>query len=205
MNRLSGKTAAITGGDQGIGRAIVERLAQEGADIAFCYRKNKSGADEVSAAITALGRKSAAIQCDVGNIAEGQSFITQAISQLGKIDILVNNAGLERRANFWEVTEADYDAVLNVSLKGVFFITQAFVNHRKRWSSDSWQEYLAAGATDAEVAELRQCTHTGRPLGTREFVHSLEQVTQRRLAPQKGGRYRSALDHRAQTALPFEK
>ena len=134
-NRLEGKTAAITGGDQGIGRGIVERLAQEGADIAFCYRKNKSGADEVSAAVKAQGRKAAALQCDVANIAEGQKFIADAISQLGKIDILVNNAGRERRADFWDVTEADFDAVLNVNLKGGFFITQAFVNHRRQANS----------------------------------------------------------------------
>ena len=134
-NRLEGKTAAITGGDQGIGRGIVERLAQEGADIAFCYRKNQAGADEVSAAVKAQGRRAVALQCDVANIAEGQKFIADAVSQLGKIDILVNNAGLERRADFWDVTEADFDAVLNVNLKGVFFITQAFVNHRRQAGS----------------------------------------------------------------------
>jgi len=133
--RLEGKVVAVTGGDQGIGRGIVERLAQEGADIAFCYRKNKSGADEVAAAVQAQGRKAAAIQCDVGNIAEGQKFIAEAVSQLGAIDILVNNAGLERRADFWDVTEADFDAVLNVNLKGVFFMTQAFVNHRRQANS----------------------------------------------------------------------
>ena len=130
--RLSGKVVAITGGDQGIGRGIVERLAQEGADVAFCYRKNKAGADEVVAAVTALGRKAAAIQCDVGSVADGQKFIAEAVSHLGKVDILINNAGLERRADFWDVTEADYDAVLNVNLKGVFFIAQAFVNHRRQ-------------------------------------------------------------------------
>jgi glucose 1-dehydrogenase len=129
-NRLEGKTAAITGGDQGIGRAIAERLAQEGANIAFCYRSNKAGADETVTAITSVGRKASAIQADVGKVAEGQKFIGDAVAQLGKIDILVNNAGLERHADFWDATEADYDAVLNVNLKGLFFITQAFVKHR---------------------------------------------------------------------------
>jgi glucose 1-dehydrogenase len=129
-NRLDGKVAAITGGDQGIGRAIAERLAKEGADIAICYRANKAGADEVVAGIQASGRKAAAFQCDVGKVADGQKFITDAAAQLGKIDILVNNAGLEKHADFWDATEADYDAVLNVNLKGLFFITQAFVKHR---------------------------------------------------------------------------
>jgi glucose 1-dehydrogenase len=127
---LEGKIAAITGGDQGIGRAIVERLAQEGADIALCYRANKTGAEEVVAAVQAAGRKATAIQADVGKVADGQRFITEAVTQLGRVDILVNNAGLERRADFWDVTEQDYDTVLNVNLKGPFFVTQAFVKHR---------------------------------------------------------------------------
>ncbi len=128
--RLEGKTAAITGGDQGIGRAIAERLAREGADIAICYRSNKAGADEVIDGIQASGRKAAAIQCDAGKTADGQRFVSETVTALGKIDILVNNAGLERHADFWDVTEEDYDAVLNVNLKGLFFITQAFVKHR---------------------------------------------------------------------------
>jgi len=129
-NRLNGKVAAVTGGDQGIGRAIVERLAQEGADIALCYRSNKAGADEVVSVLQKMGRKAAAIQCDVGKVADGQKFISDAVAALGRLDILVNNAGLERRADFWDVTEQDYDTVLNVNLKGPFFVTQAFVKHR---------------------------------------------------------------------------
>jgi glucose 1-dehydrogenase len=128
-NRLDGKIAAVTGGDQGIGRAIVERLAQEGADIALCYRSNKAGADEVAGVVQGLGRRAAAIQCDVGKVADGQRFIAEAVSALGPLDILVNNAGLERSADFWDVTEQDYDTVLDVNLKGPFFVTQAFVKH----------------------------------------------------------------------------
>ena len=131
-NRLEGKVAAITGGDQGIGRGIVERFAREGADIALCYRSNKAGADEVVADVQKLGRKAAAFQADVGKVDQGQKFITDAVAALGRIDILVNNAGLERRADFWDVTEADYDLVLDVNLKGPFFVTQAFVNHRRQ-------------------------------------------------------------------------
>src|SRR5450432_1203402 len=129
-DRLEGKSIAITGGDQGIGRAIAERLAQDGADVAICYRANQAGANEVVAGIQKLGRRAAAIQCDVGKIADGQRFIAEAAQQLGKLDILINNAGLERRADFWDVTEEDFDTVLDVNLKGPFFVTQAFVKHR---------------------------------------------------------------------------
>ncbi len=129
-NRLEGKVAAVTGGDQGIGRAIVERLSAEGADVVLCFRSNKAGADEVVAAVQEGGRKAVAVQCDVGKVAEGQRFIEDGVRQLGPIEILVNNAGLERRADFWDVTEQDYDTVLDVNLKGPFFVTQAFVKHR---------------------------------------------------------------------------
>src|SRR6267142_2585596 len=129
-NRLAGKVVAITGGSQGIGLAIAERFANEGADISFCYRSNKAGADEGVQNIRKTGRKVAPFQYDVSSVSEGQKFIADTAAQFGKIDVLVNNAGLERRADFWDATEADYDAVMNVNLKGVFFITQAFVKNR---------------------------------------------------------------------------
>jgi len=129
--KLQGKTALVTGGDQGIGHGIALRLAQEGADVAIGFRSNKKGADETVAAIQAEGVKGAAIQGDVGKVADGINLVTQAVAQMGKLDVLVNNAGLERRADFWDVTETDFDTVINVNLKGVFFITQAFVRHLK--------------------------------------------------------------------------
>jgi glucose 1-dehydrogenase len=129
-NRLQGKVVAITGASQGIGLAIAQRFAEEGADISFCYRSNKAGADEVVANIQKTGRKVAGFQYDVSSVSDGQKFIADTAAQFGKIDVLVNNAGLERRADFWDATEADYDAVMNVNLKGLFFITQAFVKNR---------------------------------------------------------------------------
>ena len=129
-NRLQGKVVAITGASQGIGLAIAEKFAAEGADIAFCYRANKAGADDVVASIQKLGRKCIGFQCDIGSVPDGQKFIADVGAQFGQIDVLVNNAGLERRADFWDTTEADFDAVINVNLKGLFFITQAFVKQR---------------------------------------------------------------------------
>ena len=132
-NRLTGKVAAVTGGDQGIGRAIAQRLACEGADVAICYRRNKAGADEVISDITtATKNRAVAFQADVGKVSEGQRFIEEAVSALGKLDILVNNAGLEKGQDFWDVTEDDFDAVLNVNLKGMFFVTQAAVRHLRQ-------------------------------------------------------------------------
>lgn len=134
-NRLEGKVAIITGGDEGIGRAIALRMAAEGADVGFCYRKNRAGADEVTALIAngevgiGTGRRSQAWQADVSDTEQSRRFIASAFDYFGTVDILVNNAGLERRANFWEMSEQDYDLVVNVNLKGVFFVAQAVVQH----------------------------------------------------------------------------
>jgi glucose 1-dehydrogenase len=135
-NRLEGKVAIITGGDQGIGRGIALRFAAEGADIVFSYRANRAGAEEVVSRITGADtgtgtrRKAKAFQEDFNDAAQAHKFIAVLCDHFGKADILVNNAGLERRADFWEVSEQDYDLVLNVNLKAVFFITQAVV---RRW------------------------------------------------------------------------
>lgn len=128
--RLAGKVAVVTGGDQGIGRAIALRLAAEGADIAFCYRRNREGAEQVVGEISKLSRNTASFAADLGDVSQARRFIDQAFDRFGAAHILVNNAGVEKRADFWEVTEEDYDRVLNVDLKGVFFTTQAIV---RRW------------------------------------------------------------------------
>ncbi len=129
-NRLQGKVVAITGGNQGIGLGIAQRFVQEGAAVSICYLSDKAGTESVLSGLQANNAKAIAVQADISKLADGQRFIEQTASQLGEIDILINNAGVERRANFWEVTEADYDFVLNVNLKGLFFITQAFVKHQ---------------------------------------------------------------------------
>jgi glucose 1-dehydrogenase len=133
--RLEGKVAIVTGGDQGIGRAIALRLAAEGADIAFCYHTNRAGAQEVvnrieGAADARTGRRALALQADISDTAQARTFITSAFDRFGSADVLVNDAGLERRADFWEANEQDYDRVLNLNLKGVFFTAQAVV---RRW------------------------------------------------------------------------
>jgi glucose 1-dehydrogenase len=140
--RLEGKVAIVTGGDEGIGEGIALRLAAEGADVAFCYRKNRTGAEEVVNKITggsssaATGRKALALQADISDTAQVTNFITNVFERFGTADILVNNSGLERRADFWEVTEQDYDLVLNVNLKGAFFTTQAVA---RQWLSAKTQ------------------------------------------------------------------
>src|SRR4029077_8317879 len=115
--RLEGKVAAITGGNQGIGLGIAQRFIQEGAAVSICYLSDKPGTEKIVEGLRASGAKATSIQADVSKLADGQRFVEETARQLGEIDVLINNAGVERRANFWEVSEADYDFVLNVNLK----------------------------------------------------------------------------------------
>jgi glucose 1-dehydrogenase len=128
--KLIGKKALVTGSSQGIGQAIALRLAEEGADVIINYATHPETAEETVQSVLKLGRRSAAIQADIGKVDAAQRMVQQSVEALDGLDILVNNAGVEKRASFWEVTEADYDLVLNINLKGAFFATQAFVRHR---------------------------------------------------------------------------
>ncbi|MCX8493398.1 MAG: glucose 1-dehydrogenase [Chthoniobacterales bacterium] len=127
--KLQGKTALVTGSAQGIGQAIAIRLAQEGADIIVDDRALGQSAQETADAITALGRRVHMIQGDLANTEDDRRVIAEGVEKMGKIDILVNNAGVEKHADFWDVTEKDFDFVLQINLRGTFFITQDFVNH----------------------------------------------------------------------------
>jgi glucose 1-dehydrogenase len=126
-NRLAGKVAIVTGSSSGIGQSIAIRLASEGAHVVVDYRSHPEGAEETKAQIESAGGAAILVKADVSKLSDTQNLVGQAWQQLGRCDILVNNAGIEKEAAFWDVTEEDYDAVLDVNLKGAFFLTQAFV------------------------------------------------------------------------------
>jgi glucose 1-dehydrogenase len=125
--KLQGRNALVTGSDQGIGQAIALKLAEEGADVAVNYRKNQQGGEETADQIRKMGRRSAAIQADVGHIPEGRKLVDDAIAAIGPLHILVNNAGIEKRASFLDVSEEDYRAVIEVNMTAPFFLAQTFV------------------------------------------------------------------------------
>lgn len=125
--RLSGKTALVTGSSSGIGQAIAIRLGQEGAAVAVNYRGSAGGAEETRKQIEDAGGRAIVLQGDVAKMADIERLLDETWKQLGGCDILVNNAGVEKGANFWEVTEEDYDTVLDVNLKGPFFLAAGFV------------------------------------------------------------------------------
>ena len=123
---LSGRVAAVTGANTGIGRAIAEALAGAGADIAAIGRSDPA---ETLAAIKALGRRGVWIKADFGAKPDHSAVIGEVVGKLGGLHILVNNAGTIRRNNSIDFTEADWDAVIDVNLKSVFFLSQAAARH----------------------------------------------------------------------------
>lgn len=129
MNRFENKIALITGSTQGIGLACALRLASEGADIIINGRKYDDQAEDAVRQINAMGRRASFIEADISRQEEVTSLITKSVAVYGQLDILVNNAGVEKNHIFWEITEEEYDLVMNTNFKGVFFLTQAFVNY----------------------------------------------------------------------------
>src|SRR5438105_8795812 len=119
---FSAKVAIVTGGSRGIGRAIVQALAREGAKVAFTYVQNKVAADEI-----ANGDTIVAFQADVANFDQAKDLVKQVKEKFGRIDILVNNAGITRDKLLLMMSEKDWDDVLDTNLKGVFNLTKPAV------------------------------------------------------------------------------
>jgi 3-oxoacyl-[acyl-carrier protein] reductase len=125
MIDLTGKSAVVTGGSRGIGRAIVLRLAQQGADVAFSYKGNEAAAKETAAEVEKLGRKAVPIQGDATDPAAADALVKAALEAFGKVDILVNNAGITRDDLIMRMTPEMFREVLETNLFGAFYATKA--------------------------------------------------------------------------------
>jgi NAD(P)-dependent dehydrogenase (short-subunit alcohol dehydrogenase family) len=127
------KIALVTGASRGLGRNMAIALARKGVDVIGTFHNNKAEADAGAAEIEALGRKAATFQLDTGRIADFASFaakVKQALAEgwsRSNFDYLINNAGIGIRSPFAETTEADFDRLMNIHLKGVFFLTQTLL------------------------------------------------------------------------------
>lgn len=127
MQRLKDHIAVITGSSSGIGQGIAVRFAEEGARVVINYIGHPDGADSTLDTIRKAGGEAVICKADVTSMSDIRTLIDIAWQTWGGCDILVNNAGMDKEADFCDVTEADYDEVLNVNLKGPFFLTQYFV------------------------------------------------------------------------------
>ncbi len=123
--RLSEKSAVVTGGGRGVGRAISLAFAKEGADVVINYATRAESADAVVTEIQKVGQKAVAVRGNVANKEDCERIIKTAVDHFGKIDILVNNAGISRPAMLHKMTEEQWDEVVDIHLKGAFLCTQA--------------------------------------------------------------------------------
>jgi 3-oxoacyl-[acyl-carrier protein] reductase len=119
---FSGKIAIVTGGSRGIGRAIVQALAREGARVVFTYSQNQAQADEIANGDTVV-----ALQADVGNFEQAKNLVKQVKERFGRVDILVNNAGITRDKLIALMSEKDWDDVIDTNLKGMFNVTKPVI------------------------------------------------------------------------------
>ena len=122
---FAGKTAVVTGGSRGLGRAVCLELAAGGANVVLCYAGNEAAANETVAACEALGARAVAVRCDVADSAQVKTLMDTALQTFGRIDILVNNAGITRDGLLMMMKEDDFDAVIDTNLKGAFLCMKA--------------------------------------------------------------------------------
>jgi len=127
MQGLQGKVAIVTGGGSGIGQGIAKRLGCDGAKVIIDYIGSEAGADDTRQAIEACGSQGEVVLADVTKMADVRHLVDAAWERFGGADILVNNAGMEKRSDFWDTPEEDFDKVMAVNLRGPFFLSQAFV------------------------------------------------------------------------------
>ena len=128
---LKGKTALVTGGSAGIGTAVVEALASEGALVAFTYRRSKESAEALVSRLEGEGRRVKAYQADVAGFGRAQQVVDDILTTFGGLDILVNNAGANQDKVIWKMTEEGWDEVIATDLKGVFNYIRAVAPHFK--------------------------------------------------------------------------
>jgi 3-oxoacyl-[acyl-carrier protein] reductase len=135
MQDLKNRVALVTGASRGIGAGIAVALARVGADVAVNYREKAEAAATVCREISSLGRRTLAVQTDVSVVAEVRQMVAQVEGRLGPVDILVNNAGIARPQTLDEITEKDWDEVLDINLKSVFLVTQAVLGgmRKRKW------------------------------------------------------------------------
>ena len=176
MSKLNNKVAVVTGASKGIGAAIAQSLAAEGAAVVVNYASSQSGADRVVAAITAAGGRAVAVKADVSVAAEAQGLIAAALENFGQLDILVNNSGIYEFSSIEEITEEHFHKHFNVNVLGLLLTTQAAVKH------------LGEGASIINIGSIASRltpSNTSVYSGTKGAVDAITGVLSRELGARK--------------------
>jgi 3-oxoacyl-[acyl-carrier protein] reductase len=172
---LSGKSAVVTGGSRGIGRAICLRLADQGADVAFSYRGNEAAAAETRSAIEGKGRQALAVQADVTDPASADSLVSQVLEARGKVDILVNNAGITRDDLIMRMSAEAWREVLETNLFGAFYAIKAVTRPMLKARSG---RIISITSVSGQAGQMGQANYSAAKAG----LIGLTKATARELA-----------------------
>lgn len=173
---LKGKTALVTGGGRGIGREISLALARDGADIALCD-VNKELLNSVKGEIESLGRKCLVFETDVTQIEQVEDMVSKMLDNLKKVDILINNAGITRDGLLVRMSEVDWDAVININLKGVFNCTKTVV---KPMMKQRWGRIVNIASIIGIIGNAGQANYAASKGGIIAFTKSVAKELARR-------------------------
>ncbi len=175
MIDLTGKSAVVTGGSRGIGRAIALRLAEQGADVAFSFKGNTEAARATEAEIAAFGRQAVAIQADVAQPESADALIRAALDLLGKVDILVNNAGITRDDLIMRMSFDAWREVIDTNLSGAFYATKAVTRPMLRARSG---RIINITSVSGQAGQMGQANYSAAKAG----LIGLTKATARELA-----------------------
>ncbi len=178
--QFEGRSAIVTGGTRGIGKAIVLELARRGANVAFNYSKSADEAELLKAEIEAMGVKAFAAQCDVAGTEAAANFVKESVAALGGLDLLVNNAGITRDQLILRMKEEDWDAVIDTNLKGAWNFCKAAVRPMMR--NENGGSILNISSISGVVGMLGQSNYSASKAGMIGLTKSLaKEVASRKI------------------------
>jgi 3-oxoacyl-[acyl-carrier protein] reductase len=168
--KLTGRTALVTGGSRGIGRAIALALAEEGADVAVNYVSSETAAREVVAQIEKTGRRGLVAQADVGDFPDTFRMAQTVLKEFGHLDILVNNAGVSSDKTFVKMDHASWRKVLSINLDGVFNCTKVFVDQMLK---QNYGRVVNITSVIGQIGNFGQANYAASKAGVAAFTKSL--------------------------------
>ena len=169
--QFTGKSAIVTGGTRGIGKAIVQELAKRGANVAFNYAKSADEAEKLKAEIEILNVKVFAAQCDVADTEASAAFVKAVTAEFGGLNFLVNNAGITRDTLILRMKEDDWDAVIDTNLKGAWNFSKAVL--RPLMKSENGGSILNISSISGVVGMLGQANYSASKAGMIGLTKSL--------------------------------
>ena len=169
MGRIEGKTALVTGGSRGIGRAVAIELAREGASVAVNYARNEDRAREVADEITALGGKCMLVQANIANPQEARGMVDKVAAEFTHLDVLVNNAGITRDSMLPKMTDEQWVEVIQTNLNGCFFCTSAAIPYM---TAQSYGRIVNISSMNGQVPAIGQANYSASKGGIIAFTRT---------------------------------